>query len=195
MKIYRLLILVLLSTVMLAGCSSLQEKAQAERQGSEVEHSITSDATVKQEKLEIYEVHQEGRIYVFYDRDLYIEFLLLGETPFRLTKIGAGPNGETVVFGITKEDKKKASEAISVKVYDGQVAASEDFYAEMIRHGRIYVFSNFEDMQPVRDFGHPNFFYSEIGAGPKGETVIYVLSSENKKKRPDALIAEYKSKL
>ena len=50
-----------------------------------------------------------------------------------------------------------------------------------------------DDMKPVRQFGHPNFFYTEIGSGPKGETVVYVLNKKTKKKRPDALIAQFKS--
>ena len=71
---------------------------------------------------------------------------------------------------------------------------SQDFYAETIRHGRIYVFSAFADMQTVRLFGHPNFFYTEIGSGPKGETVVYVLNKKTKKKKPTALITEFKKR-
>ena len=47
-------------------------------------------------------------------------------------------------------------------------------------------------MQPVRQFGHPNFFYMEVAAGPKGETVVYVLNKSNKKKKPVALIEAFK---
>lgn len=143
--------------------------------------------------MEIYEVHHEGRIHVFYDRKLYQEFLDLGETPYRLTRIGAGPNGETIVFGLTKDDKKKPDTVEAIKLYDNKAKNPELLYAEMRRHGRVYIFDRFEDMQPVRQFGHPNFFYTEIGAGPSGETVVYVLNKGNKKSRPDALIARYKS--
>ena len=38
-------------------------------------------------------------------------------------------------------------------------------------------------MATVRQFGHPNFFYTEIGSGPKGETVVYVLNKKTKKKK------------
>lgn len=143
--------------------------------------------------MEIYEVHHDGRINVFYDRDLYKGFLSVNETPFRLTRIGAGPNGETLVFGLTKADKKKPGNVDVIKIYDNAIPAPEEIYAEMRRNGRIYVFNNFEDMKPVREFGNPNLFYTEIGAGPNGETVVYVLNEENKKKRPDDLIAKYKS--
>jgi hypothetical protein len=143
---------------------------------------------------EVYEVHEDGRIYAFYDRDLYKEFVGVGETPFRLTRIGAGPNGETMVFGLTKSDKKKGVDTPAVKLYEGKVKPADNFYAETLRHGRIYVFNSFADMQPVRQFGHPNFFYMEVGAGPKGETVVFVLNKSNKKKKPVALIEEYKKR-
>jgi hypothetical protein len=142
--------------------------------------------------MELYEVHHDGRIHVFYDRKLYTDFLALGETPFRLTRIGAGPKGETLVFGLTKKDKKKPGKVAAINLFNGKLPAPENFYAELRNHGRIYVFNNYEDMKPVRQFGHPNFFYTEIGAGPKGETVVYVLNKKTKKKRPDALISAFK---
>lgn len=144
--------------------------------------------------IEIYEVHEDGRIHVFYDRALYKEFLSLGETAYRLTRIGEGPNGETLVFGLTKKDKKKGANTKAVKLYSTEKKVEGDFYAETRRHGRIYVFSKFDDMKPVRMFGHPTFFYTEIGSGPKGETVVYVLNKGNKKKKPVALINEFKNK-
>jgi len=142
-------------------------------------------------KLHIYEVHHDGRINVFYDKKLFKEFLQLGETSYRLTKIGVGPNGETMVFGLTKKDKKLKKPVAAIELYEGKLK-QDNIYAEMHKHGRIYVFNSFKDMMPVRSFGHPNYMYSEIGAGPKGETIVYVLNKKNKKKRPDALIAEFK---
>lgn len=143
--------------------------------------------------MEIYEVHHDGRMHVFYDHKLYKEFLSLGETPFRLTRIGAGPKGETIVFGLTKHDKKMKHSVPAIDLYDGKIKASDDFYGEMVKHNRIYVFSSFADMKTVREFGHPNFQYSQIGAGPNGETIVYVLNKTNKKKRPDALIKKFSS--
>ena len=150
----------------------------------------TSSSATSDSKMEIYEVHHDGRIHVFYDRKLYTEFLSLGETPYRLTRIGAGPNGETLVFGLTKKDKKMKSSVAAIDLYDGKIK-QDAIYAEMRKHDRIYVFDSFKDMEPVRAFGHPNYMFTQIGAGPKGETVVFVLNKKNKKKRPNALIAEY----
>ncbi|MFP3874350.1 MAG: hypothetical protein ACLFQT_07515 [Thiohalophilus sp.] len=138
------------------------------------------------------EAHEDGRIHIFYDRETFAEYMQNGETSFRLTRIGAGPNGETVVFGLTDEDKKKRSGLPAVEIYDGKRQA-QNFYGEMYRHGRIYVFDNYQDMKNVRDTGHASYFYTEIASGPKGETVLYVLNSSNKNDKPVGLIEKFKA--
>lgn len=178
LKQLRTALLVLLSAVAIGGCSQVKEASAPLEKANAV--------------AEIYEVHEDGRIYAFYDKALYDEFLQVGETAFRLTQIAAGPNGETMVYGLTKGDKKKGVDTPAVKLYAGKIPAAEAFYGEMRRHDRIYVFSTFNDMHTVRQFGHPNFFYTEIGSGPKGETVVYVLNKSNKKKKPVELMAEFK---
>lgn len=150
----------------------------------------TSSAGVK----EIYEVHEDGRINVFYNREMYQDFLKVGETPFRLIKVGKGPNHETMVFGLSKHDKKKRSGIPAIDLYEGKASADKQFYAEIRKHGRIYVFNKFNDMESVRQFGHPDYFYMEIGSGPENETVVYVLNKKTKKKKPVALINTFKSK-
>ncbi|MDY6979258.1 MAG: hypothetical protein SV201_05215 [Pseudomonadota bacterium] len=137
------------------------------------------------------EVHDHGRIHIFYDKETFAGFMQNGETSYRLTRIGAGPNGETIVFGLTGEDKKKRSGISAVEIFDGKRQSGE-FYGEMYRHGRIYVFDNYPDMKAVRDTGHAAYFYTEIGSGPKGETVVYVLNSDNKKKKPIELIEAFR---
>ncbi len=151
----------------------------------------TKPSSQAYKKLDIYEVHHDGRINVFYDKKLYKEFMQLGETSFRLTKIGAGPNGETIVYGLTKKDKKLKKPVPAIELYEGRLN-NDAIYAEMRKHNRIYVFNSFKDMKTVRAYGHPNYMYTQIGAGPKGETIVFVLNSKNKKKRPDALISEFK---
>lgn len=151
----------------------------------------SNPSTDSANKLNIYEVHHEGRIHVFYDKKLLKEFNQLGETSYRLTKIAAGPNRETMVFGLTKKDKKLKKPVPAIELYAGNLK-QDNIYAEMYKHGRIYVFNSFKDMATVRSFGHPNYMYSQIASGPNRETVVYVLNKNNKKKRPDALIAEFK---
>jgi hypothetical protein len=64
----------------------------------------------------------------------------------------------------------------------------------MRSEGRIYVFNNFQDMSDVRKVGEAPYRFTEIGTGPKGETVVYVLNKTNKKKKPVALIDAFKKK-
>jgi hypothetical protein len=156
-----------------------------------------SDKGVKQAREvslnndDFFEVHHDGRLHMFDDAKTYLSYLQLGETTFRLTRIGAGPKGETVVFGLTKADKKKTSGIASVDMFDGKLAGGTPFYGEMVKHGRIYVFSTWEDMKYVRELGHPAYMYTAIGSGPKGETVVYVLNKTNKKHKPADLIDRF----
>jgi len=153
--------------------------------------ACASNQATTQQADQLLEVHEDGRIHIFYDKHTYDEFQQLGETSFRLTRIGAGPKGETVVFGLTAADKKKTSGIPSIEIYDGQRKPA-NFYGEMRAEGRIYVFSTYDDMKMVRNTGEAALRYSDIGAGPKGETVIYVLNSSNKKQKPVALMEQFR---
>lgn len=144
---------------------------------------------------DFYQVYKEGRVYIFDDFKTYDEFVKVGETPFRLTRIGAGPAGETLVFGLTKKDKKMRSGLGSVDMYDGKAEGiSDGFYGEIIKEGRIYVFGDWTDMKNFMSTGEAPLRYTQIGAGPNGETVVYVLNEDNKKEIPDDLIEEFKRK-
>lgn len=169
----------------LTGCESNASKPNASKPAQA--------EAAKGMSVEIFEVHHDGRINVFYDMKTYEEFKQLGETSYRLTRIGAGPNGETVVFGLPKKDKKKGAETTAAMLWDGKLEYSS-FYGEMDKHGRIYVFSDKAEMDHVRALGHPSYMYTQIGAGPKGETVVYVLNKSNKKKKPVDLIAKFEAK-
>ncbi|MBV0934427.1 hypothetical protein [Marinobacterium weihaiense] len=142
---------------------------------------------------DLYEVHHDGRIHVFDDRATYEHFLEVGETSYRQTFIGAGPKGETLVFGVTGADKKKRMEQVAgYNLYHGMLPASQPFYGETRLDGRIYVFDRLEDMEAVRKTGEAPLRFTQIGAGPAGETVVFVLNSDNKKHKPDALMAAFR---
>jgi hypothetical protein len=69
--------------------------------------------------------------------------------------------------------------------------AEEDFYAEIRTEGRIYVFDDWNEVKTFRQVGEAPYRYTRIGEGPEGETVVFVLTKENKKKRPDALMKKF----
>ncbi len=142
-----------------------------------------------------YQVYKEGRIYIFDDFKTYQSFNQVGETAYRLTRIGTGPSGETIVFGLQKKDKKMRTGIGSVAMYDGQAQGIKDgFYAEVIKENRIYVFSEWDDLQSFLKVGEAPYRFTMIGSGPQNETIVYVLNKKNKKKRPDTLIAEFNKK-
>ena len=170
----------------LAGSLALTLAACASNEAVVKEHLNNDD---------LYEVHAEGRLYVFDDKGTYEEFLTVGETSFRQTFIGTGPHGETVVFGMTSKDKKKHfSKIAGYNLYHGVLPTAENFYGEMRLENRIYVFDRIEDMKAVRETGEASLRYTDIGSGPKGETVVYVLRGDNKKVKPVALIEEFKKR-
>ncbi|MFT2112031.1 hypothetical protein [Marinomonas sp. 2405UD68-3] len=179
-----------LSTVALltaCGANVKEETTQAKAQVKEAVQQAVKNTM-------LFEAHHEGRIYIFDDFATYQDFLVLGETSYRKVRIGEGPRGETIVFGLTNEDKKKVSGIASVDMYDGKLKGADEFYGEMYtEEGRIYVFSSLEEMQQARLVGEVVLRYTDIGAGPKGETVVYALNSSNKKKKPVSLIAKFKA--
>lgn len=141
-----------------------------------------------------YEVHKDQRIYVFDDAKTYQDFLASGETPYRLTRIGAGPQGETIVFGLRAMDKeRKESELGGVRLYEGKVDGIDTgFYAEVEKDNRIFVFDDAKNFKAFRSGGETPFRYTEIGSGPHGETLVYVLSKSVADKKPEALIERFK---
>lgn len=141
---------------------------------------------------DMYEVHEEGRIYIFDDFATYESFLEVGETSYRKVRIGDGPKGETLVFGLTSEDKKKTSGIASIDMYDGKLKGAEGFYGETRMDGRIFVFQSLEEMNQARIVGEVPLRYTDIAAGPEGETVVYALNSSNKKHQPVELIKKFK---
>ena len=60
-----------------------------------------------------------------------------------------------------------------------------------MRNGRYHVFGEWKDFQDYLSHKEITFTYTEIGTGPKGETVIYALNKETKKHRPVALIEQF----
>ncbi len=173
----------------LAGCQSMTEEKMASKPIQ------TKQPVVQLNNDDLYEVAHEGRYYVFDDTAVYKNFVAHGETPYRKVFIGEGPQGKTLVFGLTGKDKKKRSGIGSVDLYQGKIAPAENFYGEMRgEDNRLYVFSELADMEAVRKTGEAAYRFTQIGVGPKGETVVFVLNKNNKKKKPMALMAEFSTR-
>lgn len=138
--------------------------------------------------------HENGRIYPFADTKNYLMFMNVDEVTYTRTRVGAGPQGETVVFGIMKneaEDLNKPS--LAEQFFDGKMEVTGPFYGEVVRDGRFYVFGEWKDFKDYLAHKEVTFTFTEIGTGPKGETVIYALNKKTKDEgRPVALIEAFK---
>ena len=179
---------------LMTGCSTAPESKSAQAEMKVEANAVEKMVAVPSLNNEdLYVVYHDGRMNVFYDADLYKEFLQVGETAYRKTLIGAGPKGETLMYGLTKADKKKLTGIPSIEMMEGRLAGADDFYGEIISEGRINVFNDWKLFQMFMDVGEVPFRLTDIGAGPHGETVVYALTKESKKKRPEALISKFKA--
>lgn len=177
-----------LLAITISGCATNGSNIQSSELDKNTQEQSISTTSVPA----LYEVHHDGRIYFFYDQALYKSFLKTGHTAYMVARIGAGPKGETLKFALTGEDKKKQSGIPSIDLIEGKAQPGDAFYGEMRVEGRIYVFDSFQDMNDVRKVGEAPYRFTEIGAGPKGETVVYVLNKTNKKQKPVELITAFK---
>jgi len=177
---------------LMAGCASQQTAPAAAPKAEAPKVEAAKTATVDNYFL-IY--HENGRIYPIADAKNYLEFLHTGELIFTRTRVGAGPDGATLVFGIEKkesEDLKKPAKA--EQFFDGKYEPTGPFYGEVIRDGRFLVFGSWHDFKDYLKNKEITFTFTEVGTGPKGETVIYALNKETVKQgRPVKLAEQFKA--
>lgn len=141
---------------------------------------------------------ESGRVHAFGDTKNYFDFLAHGEVQLTRTRIGAGPGGRTLVYGITSADVKANKPSRGEELMEGTLPAGAPFYGEVFKSGRFYLFGDLADMKGFVEAGEVPYSFTEIGVGPKGETLVYVMNKDSVKKgkptdrkqRFDALRAE-----
>ncbi|PLA74017.1 hypothetical protein CYQ88_07900 [Hydrogenovibrio sp. SC-1] len=185
----KLLITLSVASIM-AGCASSPEKVASSEQKA-IHKTVVAPNS---DNNDMYVAYADGRENIFYDADEYKSFLKVGESTFRKTYIGAGTNGMTRSFGLTKADKKKPTNPAE-QMLKGELAPASDFYAEVYNEerNRFYVFGNWQDFSDYLKTGIDTYHYTEIGAGPKGATVVYVLNKSNNKVKPEATVKQFKA--
>src|SRR5690349_15343553 len=164
---------------MLAACTAPGhwQGAGAEKMYDQNLEAIRATAVLNND--DYYELHQDGRIYVIADAGDLRQFLSNGEIPFRVTRIGGGPKGETVVFSIAKPESKKKDGFGAVEMYDGKRAgAAKDFYGEVCRDGQCYVFGAWADLEAFRKSGDASALSKADVTGPAGEAVMVAQPSD-----------------
>ncbi|SFF33573.1 hypothetical protein SAMN04488120_102249 [Fontimonas thermophila] len=172
--------------------------------GADAEKAYEAQMKAKAEAAKLnnddyYEIHRDGRIYVFSDLDEYQSFRKVGEIPLVVTKIGAGPNGETVKMGLLKSEAKAMEKTVGYKgsaqrMFEGELkGADKGFYGELHKNGRIYVFTDWKDLEAFKATGEAPFGVTHIGKGPNRETVVFVQNSASAKSAPTEAIARFES--
>ena len=174
----------------LAGCATdMKQAAPAAGQAPAATKAANAVAS------EFYAVlPQDGRIYAFGDTKNYMDYLAHSEVALTRTRIGAGPGGKTVVFGITGDDVKKNAPSMAEQILDGKLEAAPGFHGEAFKDGRFYVFGNLKDMMAFIAFGEVPYSYTDIGSGPKGETLVWVMNKDSYAKgRPESTIERFRN--
>jgi len=137
--------------------------------------------------------HENGRVYVLGDAKLQEIFIKTDEVALTRTRIGEGPGGSTIIFGMNKDDAKRGGPTDAEKLYDGKLEPAGPFYGEVYKNGRYYIFVEWKDMSDYLKHGEVALTYTEIGTGPKGETVIYALNKNTAAQgKPAAAIERYR---
>lgn len=137
---------------------------------------------------------ESGRIHAFGDTKNYFDFLSHGEVVLTRTRIGEGPGGRTLVYGVTSADVKANQPSLGEQVMAGTLPPAADFYGEAFKSGRYYVFGDLKDMKDFIAFSEVPYSYTDIGAGPKGETLVYVMNkSSYAKGKPKERTERFKS--
>lgn len=186
------------STLFLGGCASTPSNTNAPSAapaGSPAAAPAPAEKAASRVQNLFVAMPEDGRLYYFTDPKLYLIYLDTEEVALRQTRIGAGPAGQTVVFALSNEDVKAKGPGLAEQLYDGKIEANaKDFYGEVVKDGRFYVFDRYADMKSFIESGEVGLAMSDIGAGPKGATLVWVLNTETAKQgRPTARIEKFKS--
>lgn len=180
-------IMIAAAALALAGCAGAPEKQSAAP-------AAAPAATAGQANEYYVVLPEDGRIYAFGRAKDYFDYMAHGEVTLTRSRIGAGPNGKTVVFGITGDDVKQNRPSLGEQVFDGKLEGAADFHGEVFKDGRYYVFGVLKDMKAFVAFGEAPYSFTDVGAGPKGATVVWVMNKDSiKKGRPTATIERFRS--
>lgn len=178
-----------------SGCATSQTAETAPAAKAESKPAQTAPAAPAVAPTEYYFLvfHENGRIYPVADVKNYLGFLEHDELIFTRSRIGEGPDGATLVFGIEKKEADDLSKPAKAELfYDGKYEPTGPFYGEVLLNGRFHVFGTWKDFKDFLEHKEVTYTFTEIGTGPKGETVIYALNKDTVKEgRPVKLIEAF----
>lgn len=122
----------------------------------------------------------DGRFYVVGKEDTAEKFQHSPHLPYTRTLLGAGPQGETVIFEVDKKNQALAEEL--QELYEStpwEISSNGKDYFTYKLHGRIYVIGQKETRKSFVANGHLPYTRTLLGAGPAGETVIFEVDKKD----------------
>ena len=147
---------------------------ESEKKGHKLANRLEKEFHKRHPVATYTELSRDGRIYVIGWQGTASDFKKGGHVPYTRTLIGAGPNGETIVFESEKKGHKLANR-LEKEFHKRHPVAT---YTELRRDGRIYVIGWQGTASDFKKGGHVPYTRTLIGAGPNGETIV--IESEKK---------------
>jgi hypothetical protein len=180
-----------LAMVAFSGCATSQNATPAK---AEAKPAVAASAPVAAPTQHYFLVfHENERIYPIADVKNYLAFMDVDELIYTRTRVGEGPDGATLVFGIEKKESDDLNKPSKAElIYDGKLMPTDPFYAEVVKDGRYHVFGNAQDFKDYLVNKEITYTFTEVGTGPKGETVIYAMNKKTSEEgRPVKLIEAF----
>ena len=154
--------------------------------GAEAEKSYDKDLEIQRlasvlNNDDYYEFEKDGRIYVLSDSKDYNNVMTIGELPFSTKKIGGGPGGKTIVYGLTKNETKilekdPKAHGAAQKMFEGDLKGLEKgFFAVVVRSDAYYVFSSWKDLEAFHSQGGATGY---ADSADDGRRVVYVAAAD-----------------
>lgn len=194
-------IALILAGLTLCGCAA----TPADWQGANAEKTYDKQLEAKRvaelfNNDDYWQVESDNRIYAFSDQKAYQTWLKTGEIPLVVTKIGAGPNGETLKLQLSKADAKAMETKVGYKgaaqrMFEGDLKGVDiGFYGEIVTSTKMLVFSDWKDLDAYRKTPEAPCGVTNVGGGPDGKTVVFVQSCKAAQAgKPEVAMAKFKA--
>ncbi len=191
---YKIALGSLVGIALLSGCATSNDW-----KGTVAEKAYDKDLEIRRlsevaNNDDYYEFEKDGRVYVLSDSKDYRSFRTIGELPYSTKKIGGGPGGKTIVYGLVKSETKllekdPRAQGAAQKMYEGKLKGMEkNFFGVVESRETTYVFSSWDDLQTFKSAGSANGFAETVpGAG----RVVYAGASQRPVESADRVAKLY----
>lgn len=195
------LIATFVAALAVSGCASTPSDWQGATAEKEYDKVLDSKRVAELMNNDDYwQVEKDNRIYAFSDQKAYQTWLKTGEIPLVVTKIGGGPNGQTLKLQLTKADAKAMETKVGYKgaaqrIFEGDLKGVDyGFYGEMITDTKVLVFSDWKDFDGYRQTKEAPCGVTNVGSGPEGKTVVFVQSCKAAQAgKPELAMTKFKA--